>query len=188
MTKISKVSKSDRRKTIKRLAFDVKVLIYRISRSKGKKIQAFLLDTKDLTQKGLFLKTPNIFPIGTELYLELELPTSSIPICAVGHVAWIAKKSHIGYYPGMGVALTKIKRGEGKRLREFLKHKFRNYHQAVELKKMYLQLKEMGAKLYDLEQDHPNAEHFRNAIEHAIKDLDRIAHILDREVWEVKQL
>ena len=88
----------------------------------------------------------------------------------------------------MGIEMTKIKRGEGKRLRDFIKQKFCNYRQAVELKKMYTQLKEMAARLYELEESRPHAENFKKVIDHAIEDIDHIAHILDREVWEIKKL
>jgi hypothetical protein len=88
----------------------------------------------------------------------------------------------------MGIKIARIKRGDGIRIRDFLKEKFLNYRHALELKRMYLQLKEMGARLYELEESHIHAEHFRKVIDHAVKQIDDIAHILDREVWEIKSL
>jgi len=181
------MKKSDRR-YIKRLAISAKIKIYRLDKKTRHTLNAYLLETKDMTQKGFFLRTQKPLPLGTELRLELNLARNSAPVTVGGRVAWIAKPSQIGYYPGMGISITNIKRGDGKRLRDFLRDKFRNYRHAVKLKKMYTQLKDMGARLYELEQSHMHAEHFRKVIEHAIHEIDNIAHILDKEVWEVKSL
>jgi Tfp pilus assembly protein PilZ len=179
--------KSDKRRK-KRLAFNVKVKVYRADKDTSGLLDAYMLETRDITQKGLFLKTEKTFPINTKVKLEAVLSPGKPAISAEGRVAWIAKKSQVGYYPGMGIEMTRIKRGEGKRLNQFLKEKFRNYHHAVELKKMYLQLKEMEARLFELEECHSQAENFRNVVDHAIKEIDHIAHVLDREVWEIKHL
>lgn len=176
------------RRAIKRLAISSKAKVYRIDKDTSHTLDAYLLETKDMTQRGFFLRTPKTFPVDTKLTIEVELIPGKPAFYAEGKVARIAKKTEVGYYPGMGIEITKIKRGEGKKLKIFLREKFRNYRQALELKRMYLQLKEMGARLYELEQAHPNAEHFRKVIDCAIKEIDHIAHILDREVWEVKSL
>ena len=57
-----------------------------------------------------------------------------------------------------------------------------------ELKRLYLQLKEMSARLVELEECHPTAEHFRKVISNAIAELDAAAHILDYEINELKHL
>jgi Tfp pilus assembly protein PilZ len=181
------MKKSDRRYT-KRLAVSTKIKIYRLDKKTRHTLSAYLLETKDMTQKGFFLRTSKPLALGTELRIEISLPQESEPVKADAKVAWIAKPSQVGYYPGMGISLTSIRRGDGKRIRDFLKYKFRNYRHAIKLKKMYIQLKEMGARLYELEQSHMQAEHFRKVIEHAIHEIDNIAHIIDREVWEVKSL
>jgi Tfp pilus assembly protein PilZ len=181
------MKKNDRRYT-KRLAVTTTIKIYRLDEEARYTLKAYLLETKDMTQKGFFLKTNKPLPLGTKLQLELKIPQGQAPIRAGAEVAWIARPSQIGYYPGMGVCITKITRGDGKRVRDFLRNKFRNYRHALRLKKMYNQLKDMGARLYELEQSHIQAEHFRKVIEHAINEIDNIAHILDKEVWEVKSL
>ena len=181
------MKKSDRR-YIKRLAVTTKIKIYRLDKKTRHTLNAYLLETKDMTQKGLFLKTQKPLPLGTELQLEFSLLQASTPVTVDARVAWIAKSSQVGYYPGMGVSITRIKRGDGKRIRDFLRDKFRNYRHAVKLKEMYIQLKDMGARLYEMEQSHMHAQHFRKVIEHAIHEIDNIAHILDKEVWEVKSL
>lgn len=176
------------RRGTKRLAVGIKVNVYRIDKDTSHTLDAYLLETRDMTQKGLFLRTPKTFPIDTKLRLEVELPPDAPEVSAEGKVAWIAKKSQTSYYPGMGIEITRIKRGEGKMLKDFLREKFRNYRHALELKRMYMRLKEMAARLYELEQSHAHAEHFRKIIDSAIKQIDHIAHLLDKEVWEVKSL
>jgi hypothetical protein len=116
------------------------------------------------------------------------LPSQRHIITTEGKVAWLAKERNRRYYPGMGIEITKIDKEEAVRLKTFLRDKFRNYRHAIELKRMYLQLKEMAARLYELEESHAHAEHFRQVIDNAIKEIENIAHILDREVWEIKSL
>lgn len=181
------MDKQDRR-DIKRLAVGTSVKVYRLDKKTHRMLNIYFLEAKDMTQKGFFIKIQKPLPIGTELKMELPLPNVSGSVILESRVAWIAKRSQVGYYPGMGVAITKINRGDSKKMREFLKNKFRNYRQALELKKMYHQLKGMGAKLYDMEQSHIHALHFKKVIDSTIKEIDNIAHILDREVWEVKSL
>lgn len=64
----------------------------------------------------------------------------------------------------------------------------KNLKEAKQLKKMYLDLKEMEAKLIELEERHPTAKHFRKVIEKAVSELDTVAHILDYEITELRTL
>lgn len=176
------------RRDTKRLAVSIKVKVCRIDKDTLHTVDAYFLETKDMTQRGLFLRASDSLPMNTRLKLEMELTPDTPPVSVEGKVAWIAKKFNRGYYPGMGIRITRIKKDEGKRLKNFLRDKFRNYRHALELKKMYLSLKEMAGRLYELEQSHPHAEHFRKVIDNAVDQIDQIAHILDREVWEVKSL
>lgn len=170
------------------MALNIKVKVSRLDKKAHHVLSAYLLEAKDMTQRGFFVRIQKPLPIGTELKIELALSNIPDPVVLESRVAWIAKRSQVGYYPGMGIAITKIKRGDNKKIKEFLKNKFRNYHQALELKKMYHQLKDMGGRLYDMEQSHAQALHFKKVIDHTIKEIDNIAHILDREVWEIKRL
>ena len=186
--RLKRTIKNSNRRFKKRLAISTKVKIYRVDKKSHRLLKAYLLETRDMTQKGLFLRTPRIMPIGTPLRIEITLSPDVPPIVAEGKVAWFARPTQVGYFPGMGIQITKLKRGEGKRMKDFLGEKFLNYHHALELKKMYAQLKDMAAELYDMRQSHKQAAHFKKVIDYAIKDIDNIAHILDREVWEVKSL
>ncbi len=184
---VESLAKEERRYA-KRLAVSVKVKVYRLDKKRHNILRAYFLEAKDMTQKGFFVKIQKPFPLNTKLKISLTLPNGKDHVLLEGKVAWIANQSQVGYYPGMGVAITKIKIGDSKRIKGFLKDKFHNYRQALELKEMYHQLKDMGGRLYDMEQSHLHALHFRKVIDRAIKDIDNIAHILDREVWEVKRL
>ncbi len=180
--------KKKERRDAKRLAVGAKVNIYRFNKKTRRILDAYLLDAKDMTKKGFFVRIDKPFRVGTELRIELMLPGNYESVMLDGKVAWIAKRSQVGYYPGMGIAITRIKRGDSRKIQKFLKEKIRNYRHALELKKMYLQLKQMGGKLYDMEQCHSHAIHFKKVIDNAIREIDRIAHVLDKEVWEVKRL
>ena len=46
----------------------------------------------------------------------------------------------------------------------------------------------MAARLVEVEECHPTAEHFRKVIERAVEELDTVAHILDFEINELKNL
>ena len=46
----------------------------------------------------------------------------------------------------------------------------------------------MAARLVEVEECHPTAEHFRKVINTAIIELDAAAHILDYEINELKTL
>jgi Tfp pilus assembly protein PilZ len=185
---MNKRKKPEKRRYKKRLAVSSKVKVSRLGDTHRGTLNAYILETKDMTQKGLFLRTKDILPIKTRLRLELSLWSGKPPVKLEGYVAWIAKESQVGYYPGMGIAISKIRRGDTKRIKEFLKKKLLNYRHALKLKKMYLQLKVMAATLYDMGQIHSHAGHFKDVIDKAVAEIDHIAHILDREVWEVKSL
>ncbi|MFA5068742.1 MAG: PilZ domain-containing protein [Candidatus Omnitrophota bacterium] len=180
--------KKKERRYSKRLAVHINIKVFRLDKKTMRTVRAYLLDARDMTKEGVFLRGNAAFPLDTRLRLEFNLPGGDTPVVADARVAWQAKPSHPGYYPGMGVSITRIRRGDGKRLRDFLRLRLRNYRHAVKLKNMYMQLKDMGARLYELERSHMQAEHFRKVIERAIIEIDSIAHLIDKEVWEVKSL
>ncbi|MFH0763380.1 MAG: PilZ domain-containing protein [Candidatus Omnitrophota bacterium] len=172
----------------RRLALDVEVKWHR-KKDKSSSSKAYLFRTKNFAQHGLFLKTAKKFRMGMEMVLEFALPTVSHPIDVVGRVAWIADKDkNPTFYPGIGVRFVKIDPDEKKELAKFLNRKFGNYKDAQELKKMYLTLIDMGARLVELGERHPGAIYFKKAVDHAIKEISEVAHLIDREVSEIKNL
>ena len=63
-----------------------------------------------------------------------------------------------------------------------------NYKDALELQQMYFSLKNMAARLVELQERHSHAKNFKNIVDKAITEIDAVAHIIDKEVWEVRQL
>jgi Tfp pilus assembly protein PilZ len=172
----------------RRLALDVEVKWHR-KKDKSASSKAYLFRTKNFAQHGLFLKTDKKFKLGMDMDLEFTLPTVSHPIDVMGRVAWIADKDkNPTYYPGIGIRFTKIDTEEKKELVKFLNRKFRNYKDAQELKKMYLTLIDMGARLVELGERHPGAIYFKKAVDNAIKEISEVAHLIDKEVSEIKNL
>lgn len=173
----------------RRLALDIEVKLHKKKNGKGASSGAYFLRTKNVAQHGLFLRTDKPFPMGEELELEFSLPTSSTPIKISGKVVWIADKDrNPTYYPGMGIRLIKITPEDKKELTKYLNRKFSNYKDAQELKQMYLTLIDMGARLVELGERHPGAIYFKKAVDNAIKEISEVAHLIDREVSEIKKL
>ena len=172
----------------RRLALDVEVKWHR-KKDKSSSSKAYLFRTKNFAQHGLFLKTDKKFKLGMDMDLEFTLPTVSHPIDVMGRVAWIADKDkNPTFYPGIGVRFIEIDTEEKKELMKFLNRKFRNYKDAQELKKMYLTLIDMGARLVELGERHPGAIYFKKAVDNAIKEISEVAHLIDKEVSEIKNL
>lgn len=172
----------------RRLALDIEVK-WHIKSGKGGGVKAYFLRTKNIAQHGLFLKTDRPFRLGKELDLEILLPSISHTINLVGRVVWIADKhKNPTYYPGIGVRIISIAPEDKKELITYLNRKFRNYRDAQELKQMYLDLIDMGARLVELGERHPGAIYFKKAVDNAIKELSEVAHLIDKEVSEVKNL
>lgn len=179
---------SNNRRRFRRLALDIEVKWHLKSDGKGSS-KAYFLRTKNIAQHGLFLKTDRSFQLGRELELEFLLPTISRPIELIGRVVWIADKNkNPTYYPGIGVRIMDIAPEDKKELITYLNRKFRNYRDAQELKQMYLDLIDMGARLVELGERHPGAIYFKKAVDNAIKEISEVAHLIDKEVSEIKNL
>lgn len=172
----------------RRLALEIEVKWHRKKNGRSSS-NAYLFRTKNVAQHGLFLKTDKPFHLGKELDLEFLLPTVSHPIRVVGRVVWIADKDrNPTYYPGIGVRLINIDSEDKRNLIDYLGKKFKNYKDAQELKQMYLDLIDMGARLVELGERHPGAIYFKKAVDNAIKEISEVAHLIDKEVSEIKNL
>ncbi|MBU1087884.1 MAG: PilZ domain-containing protein [Candidatus Omnitrophica bacterium] len=86
----------------------------------------------------------------------------------------------------VGISFGVIEGDDLEVLKKYIQKK--NLKEAKELKRLYLRLKEMAARLVEVEECHPTAEHFRKVINTAIIELDAAAHILDYEINELKTL
>ena len=178
----------DRRRT-RRLAIKTPIS-WHFEGHKGRKLNnGFLFDAQNITASGLFLKTHLRPKIGTHLKLKFDLNNHRGPIKLKGKVVWVAtKKKHSYRYPGVGIKFGKMDEEDRKRLNTFIKNKLSNYRDANELKNMYLSLKEMASRLVELEERHSTAMHFKRAIDCAVNEIDNVAHILDREINEIKKM
>jgi Tfp pilus assembly protein PilZ len=177
------------RRRYKRLGIKIPVLWKSEAYKKQNLADAFLFDTRNITTAGLFLKTPLQPKKGSRIDLLLNLNKSSKPIRLKGKVIWVAKKQaqpHL--YPGIGVEFIDIPEKEYKRLNVFIKNKIANFRDARELKNMYIKLKNMASRLVELEEHHSSATHFKKVIDNAINEIDDVAHILDREINEIKKM
>ena len=173
----------------RRLALDIEVKLHRKRNGRTGSSDAYFLRTKNVAQHGLFLRTEKPLPLGEEVDLEFSLPTVSTPIKVKSKVVWIADKDkNPTYYPGMAIRITKIIPEDKRELVKYLNRKFSNYKDAQELKQMYLTLIDMGARLVELGERHPGAIYFKKAVDNAIKEISEVAHLIDREVSEIKKL
>lgn len=162
----------------RRLVFKMPVYI---ENSKGS------FSTRDISLGGLFISvhSRSKYKKGEELTLILDVKSNRflIPV----KVIWIAKKNiHRFHYPGIGVNILKDKFKQRREFSEFIKNRVANYKDAELLKQMYMKLKIIAAKLLEIEERHQNFGHFKDAIDVSIKELDSVAHLLDKEILEVK--
>ena len=126
---------------------------------------------------------------GSRIELVLTLKRKSKPVKLKGKVVWIAKKSeHLHLYPGIGIEFKNIPQKEYKKLGVFMKNKLDNFRDARELKNMYIKLKDMASRLVELEERHSSATRFKKVLDNAISEIDEVAHILDREISEIKKM
>jgi len=178
----------DRRRH-KRFAIKIPLKWRSGSSSKKSISEVLLFDTHNVTRRGLFLKTNLRAKKGSHIELELNVAKGEKPIIIKGKVVWIAaKRKHSHLYPGIGIEFEKPRRKYYKKLNDYLRKKFENFRDALELKKMYLKLKDMASRLVELEERHSSAPHFKYVIEGAITEINGIAHLLDKEINEVKNL
>jgi Tfp pilus assembly protein PilZ len=71
--------------------------------------------TEDITDDGLFIKTTNLYPPGTRVFVELILPDENL-VRIVGIIRWSKKVPptmiHLVKKAGMGVRILKFESGE----------------------------------------------------------------------------
>lgn len=151
-------------------------------------------ETKNISCVGILCQVARFIPVKTKLKIKIKLPMVVHQRKIEKEFSFKAEVSRIepsqkkknaeNYY--LGIAFSDISEHEKNLLLQFIHQK--NIKEAKELKKMYLELKEMAARLVELEECHPTAEHFRKIIYRAIAELEEVAHILDHEISEIKNL
>jgi len=172
-----------------RLAFEVPVELKRNGSKIFLKKRAILVKTKNISKDGLFITTNKTYPPGTLLKLTLRLYYPDEPVHLTAKVVWVAKKRlHPNVYPGMGLHIVHISPEDRRRIAGYVLEKSKNYKDALELQQMYFSLKNMAARLVELQERHSQAVNFKKVVDTAIEEIDAVAHIIDKEVWEVRQL
>ena len=89
--------------------FDRKsALIPVVVRAQGNKIQAGVrLDTTDLSEGGLFLRSDLLFEVGEDLVLEIPIGDGKVTL-AHGRVAWVTRGSGKKAAAGMGIEFARL--------------------------------------------------------------------------------
>jgi uncharacterized protein (TIGR02266 family) len=64
--------------------------------------------TRDISVGGAFIEHDRPLPIGTELYVELYVPTAEEPLELDAEVRWIVPPGDDDTVPGMGVAFLDL--------------------------------------------------------------------------------
>ncbi len=79
--------------------------------------------TEDVNDRGMFIKTTNICPVGSRIVIELSLPDGK-KVCLTGSVRWSKKVPptmiHLVRKAGMGIKILLFTSGE-EEFRHFLR-------------------------------------------------------------------
>jgi len=152
-----------------------------------------LTRTKNISCSGVYCEINRYIPLRTKLSVAMKLSffidgkkvqrTVNCP-AEVVRIDPPTKRIFANY--NVGIVFSEIEEKNRDFILQYVHQK--NLKEAKQLKKMYLELKEMEARLVELEESHPTAEHFRKVIVRAVGDLDSVAHILDYEINELKNL
>ncbi|MCP4650934.1 MAG: PilZ domain-containing protein [PVC group bacterium] len=153
----------------------------------------FQTRTTNLSCSGILCEIDRFIPVQTKLNVTMRLSLvvddhkikKSVSCPAIVSRIDPAEQKDIGNY-NVGIVFLHIEGKDKEFILQFIRQK--NLKEAKELKRLYLQLKEMAGRLVELEECHPTAEHFRKVISGAIMELDAAAHILDYEINELKNL
>lgn len=110
------------RRRFKRLGMDVPVY-YRLSQRLSHKGKGELYSGRiaNISGAGLFIRTINILPPGSEVVMEIVLERLKKPRSLKGRVLWLADKGlQPDLYPGMGVEFTGLSRHTQEEIIEFI--------------------------------------------------------------------
>lgn len=96
-------------------------LIPVVVRAAGNKVQAGVrLDTTDLSEGGLFLRSDLLFEVGEDLIIEIPLREGKVTE-ARGRVAWVTRGSDKKATAGMGIEFAKLSAHDRRSLAESLR-------------------------------------------------------------------
>ena len=95
-------------------------LIPIVVRAAGNKIQAGVrLDTADLSEGGLFLRSDLLFEVGEDLTLEIPVADGKTTT-ATGRVAWVTRGTDKKASAGMGIEFARLSAHDRRALAESL--------------------------------------------------------------------
>jgi hypothetical protein len=101
-------------------------LIPVVVRAAGNKIQAGVrLDTADLSEGGLFLRSDLLFEVGEDLTLEIPLSGGKTTI-ATGRVAWVTRGTGKRASAGMGIEFARLSAHDRRALADNLRALVKN--------------------------------------------------------------
>lgn len=87
---------------------------------------SFVVDwTMNISRGGMFIRTPNPLPVGSNLKIYFSVPGAQEGIYAEGIVRWRVEPSDPNVIPGMGVEITNINEDSRNILEEFIRKKER---------------------------------------------------------------
>ncbi len=92
-----------------------------VVRAAGNKIQAGVrLDTADLSEGGLFLRSDLLFEVGEDLTLEIPLSDGKTTT-ATGRVAWVTRGTGKKSSAGMGIEFARLSAHDRRALADSLR-------------------------------------------------------------------
>lgn len=107
------------RRRFKRLDISIKVKYWLVGNQKRPKI--FEGEILNLSAAGAYIFSKYIFPINSQLEMELSIPGEIKFMDANAQVIWLADKDiQPHYYPGMGVAFTHLTQEKEKTIIDFI--------------------------------------------------------------------
>ncbi|MCG2711339.1 MAG: PilZ domain-containing protein [Candidatus Omnitrophica bacterium] len=149
--------------------------------------------TRNVSCTGLYCKVDRFIPKETEIKVNMKISFTIDAHKVNKTINCPAKVVHIippnpcrNADYDIGIEFLNLRVADKGLLLKYIKKK--NTKEAKELKRIYLELKQMAARLIEVEECHPTAEHFRRVIDRAVEELDTVAHILDFEINELKNL
>jgi hypothetical protein len=96
-------------------------LIPVVVRAAGNKIQAGIrLDTNDLSEGGLFLRSDLLFEVGEDLSIEIPVGDGKVTV-ARGRVAWVTRGSGKKAAAGMGIEFARLSEPDRRALADSLR-------------------------------------------------------------------
>ena len=93
------------RRRFSRVPFDGYVKAERIPQPSPNRVWYLL--PQDVSESGLRLSSPELFPVKSHLLLDFAVEVQSAPICIVGEVAWVVQTPNQDHW-SIGIAFSDV--------------------------------------------------------------------------------